>query len=143
MHMPYTCHAHAIKIPCAWHEKQCLNFPHAKPVKNCPGPQRSICAGAPGRRGYWNPKPGDVIVFTDNGTTRTHTGMVYAVDGTYVYTYEGNSSNMCRKRSYLLTSTYIYGYIRPAYADASGEDATTTPVTAEIVLAPLGRKAGQ
>lgn len=72
-----------------------------------------------GRRGYWNPKPGDVIIFTDNGTSRDHTGMVYAVDGTYVYTYEGNSSNMCRKRSYLLTSSYIYGYVRPAYKEAA------------------------
>ena len=42
--------------------------------------------------------------------------MVYAADGTTVYTYEGNSANMCRKRSYLLTSAYIYGYVRPAYA---------------------------
>ena len=71
-----------------------------------------------GRRGAWTPVPGDVIVFTDDGVCRTHTGMVYAVDETYVYTYEGNSSNMCRKRSYLLTSAYIYGYVRPSYEDA-------------------------
>lgn len=75
-----------------------------------------------GRRGAWTPKPGDVIVFSDNGTSRSHTGMVYAVDKTYVYTIEGNSSNMCRKRSYPLTSTYIWGYVRPNYAAASGGD---------------------
>ncbi len=75
-----------------------------------------------GRRGAWSPKPGDVIVFSDNGSTRTHTGMVYAVDGTYVYTMEGNSANMCRKRSYPLSSTYIYGYVRPNYAAASPDD---------------------
>lgn len=75
-----------------------------------------------GRRGYWNPKPGDVIVFTDDGFLRTHTGMVYAVDGSYVYTIEGNSSNMCRKRSYVLGSAYIYGYVRPAYRDAALPD---------------------
>lgn len=75
-----------------------------------------------GRRGSWTPKAGDVIVFTDNGTVRTHTGMVYAADNTYVYTIEGNSSNMCCKRSYLLTSTYIYGYVRPNYAAASSSD---------------------
>ena len=70
-----------------------------------------------GRRGAWTPKPGDVIIF---GTSiREHTGMVYAVDDTYVYTYEGNSSNMCRKRSYLLTSSYIWGYVRPLYMDAA------------------------
>jgi len=70
-----------------------------------------------GRRDAWTPRPGDVIVFGRN--IREHTGMVYAVDGTYVYTYEGNSSNMCRKRSYLRTSDYIWGYVRPKYADAA------------------------
>lgn len=75
-----------------------------------------------GRRGSWTPKPGDVIVFSDNGSTRTHTGMVYAVDGSYVYTMEGNSGNMCRKRSYLLNSTYVWGYVRPNYSAASPDD---------------------
>lgn len=67
-----------------------------------------------GRRGPWTPRPGDVIVF--GYSTRDHTGMVYAVDDTYVYTYEGNSGDMCRKRSYLLTSPWIWGYVRPDYA---------------------------
>lgn len=89
-------------------------------------------SGSKGRRGAFTPKPGDIIVFTNNGTSRDHTGIVYAVDSTYVYTMEGNSSNMCKKRSYLLTSTYIYGYIRPAYADATGEAATITPVIGEL-----------
>ena len=65
-----------------------------------------------GRSGTaYTPQPGDVIIFTDNGTARSHTGMVYAVDGGYVYTYEGNSGNMARKRSYSLKSSYIYGYV--------------------------------
>lgn len=76
-------------------------------------------SGYKGRRSAWTPKAGDIIVFTDDGTTRTHTGLVYAVDNTYVYTIEGNSGNMCRKRSYLRTSSYIYGYVRPAYAAGS------------------------
>ncbi len=78
-----------------------------------------------GKRGAWTPKPGDVIVFTDDGTTRSHTGLVYAVDGSYVYTIEGNSGNQCRKRSYLKSSTYIYGYVRPRYAD--GPEPEPTP----------------
>lgn len=81
-------------------------------------------ASAKGRRGSWTPKPGDIIDFTQSGK-RVHTGMVYAVDKTYVYTIEGNSSNMCRKRSYLLTDTYIYGYVRPNYAPASDDDPDT------------------
>ena len=76
-----------------------------------------------GRRGAWTPRAGDVIVFTGDGRTRTHTGMVYAADGTYVYTMEGNTSNMCRKRSYLLSSTYIWGYVRPLYGDGEAPDA--------------------
>jgi hypothetical protein len=61
--------------------------------------------------GAYTPQAGDVIVFSDNGSTRTHTGMVYQTDGSTVYTYEGNSGNMARKRSYSLSSTYIYGYV--------------------------------
>lgn len=53
--------------------------------------------------------------------------MVYAVDKTNVYTYEGNTSNMCAKRSYPLTSTYIWGYVRPNYAAASGSDPAPAP----------------
>jgi len=73
-------------------------------------------SGYKGRRGQWTPKPGDVIVFSSDGSTREHTGMVYAVQGGYVYTIEGNSSNRCQKRSYLLTSSWIWGYVRPLYA---------------------------
>ena len=72
-----------------------------------------------GVRQTYKPIAGDIIVFTDDGKTRSHTGMVYACDGTYVYTIEGNSANMCRKRSYKLTSSYIYGWVRPAYAEAT------------------------
>ncbi len=75
--------------------------------------------GKPGP--VYTPKPGDVIVFTDAWKTRDHTGMVYAVDDTTVYTYEGNSGNMARRRSYPLTSAYIYGYAELFLEDA-GED---------------------
>lgn len=92
------------------------------PYIECSQVYNAAPADKKGRRGAWTPKPGDIIVFTDNGTSRSHTGMVYAVDNTYVYTMEGNSSNMCKTRSYPLTSTYIYGYIRPNYADASPND---------------------
>ena len=87
------------------------------PYTSCDQLYDAAPAGYKGRRGAWTPRPGDVIVFSDNGTVRTHTGMVYAADGAYVYTFEGNSANMCRKRSYLLTSAYIWGYVRPLYAD--------------------------
>ena len=84
-----------------------------------------------GRRGAWTPIKGDVIVFSDNGSARSHTGMVYACDGKYVYTIEGNVSNMCAKRSYLLTSTYIWGYVRPDYADADVFDVGETETSGD------------
>ena len=83
-----------------------------------------------GKRGIYYPKPGDIMVFTDNGTVRSHTGMVYACDKKYVYTIEGNSGQMCRKRSYLLTDSYLYGWIRPNYAVEVVESAPVEePVT--------------
>ena len=99
-------------------------------------------AGMKGRRGAWTPKPGDVIVFSDDGSVRTHTGMVYAVDKTTVYVREGNTSNMCRERSYPLTSTYIWGYVRPNYAAASGDESVqpVEPVNpyGAVVFADIG-----
>ena len=93
------------------------------PYYNCGQVWDAAPGSAKFRRGAGIPKPGDIIIFTNNGISRDHTGMVYAVDETYVYTYEGNSSNRCRKRSYLLTDAWIYGYVRPPYAD--GKDYIT------------------
>lgn len=87
------------------------------PYTSCDQLYDAAPIGYKGRRGQWRPRPGDVAVFSDNGSTRTHTGMVYAVDEVYIYTFEGNSANMCRKRSYPLASTYIWGYVRPLYTD--------------------------
>lgn len=110
------------------------------PYVNC----AQVWDAAPGSKKYWSyyqrwtlgkgyrrtyyPQAGDIIVFTDDTKSRSHTGMVYACDKTYVYTIEGNSGNMCRKRSYLLTSSYIYGWIRPNYATASSTEKVTTTV---------------
>ena len=69
------------------------------------------------------PKAGDQIFFK-NDVRICHTGIVYAVDSTKVYTIEGNTSGasgvisngggVCKK-SYKLTSDYIAGYGRPKY----------------------------
>lgn len=85
-----------------------------------------------GSRTNYKPKAGDIIVFTDNKVSRSHTGMVYAVDSTYVYTIEGNSGNMCRKRSYLLTSSYIYGWIRPNYAESSSSSSSSSSTATKV-----------
>lgn len=93
-----------------------------------------------GYRTSYKPVPGDIMVFSSNGTTREHTGMVYAVDDTYVYTIEGNSGNMCRKRSYLLTSSYLYGWVRPNYAAATSASTGTGSAgnTATTVIEQYG-----
>ena len=90
------------------------------------------------------PVPGDVIVFTDAWKTRDHTGVVYAVDGDTVYTYEGNSGNMARKRSYPLTSAYIYGYAELALEqgdDSLAQFQKWLSVTADGTWGPVTKAA--
>lgn len=78
--------------------------------------------------GRWhtsNPKRGDII-FYKNSERICHTGIVYAVDDTYVYTIEGNTSGasgvvsngggVCKKK-YALNYKWIAGYGRPDYGD--------------------------
>lgn len=97
-------------------------------------PDRSYGAGcgysakyykAEGRFFTKDPKPGDQIFFWDAAKTRVaHTGLVYKVSGTKVYTIEGNTSGasgvvangggVCKK-SYKLGYGRIYGYGRPDY----------------------------
>ena len=72
-----------------------------------------------------DPKPGDQIFFWNSAKNDVaHTGIVYKVDDTYVYTIEGNTSSATGvvangggvwKKKYKLTYDRIYGYGRPAY----------------------------
>ena len=74
-------------------------------------------------RFYSTPKVGDQIYFGTKGN-ETHTGIVYKVDGSKVYTIEGNTSGasgvisngggVCKK-SYSLSYAKIVGYGRPNY----------------------------
>ena len=79
-----------------------------------------------------NPQVGDQIFF-NNGTHICHTGIVYKVDGSKVYTIEGNTSGASGvvangggvvKKSYPLSYNKIDGYGRPKYDKSSS--ATTT-----------------
>lgn len=87
-----------------------------------------------------NPKPGDQIFFGTRGH-ESHTGIVYKVDSSRVYTIEGNTSGTAGvvangggvfKKSYALNYTRISGYGRPRYdeepakSEASSSNATTT-----------------
>lgn len=76
---------------------------------------------------YNSPKKGDQIFFKQ-GNTITHTGLVYKVDSSKVYTIEGNTSSASYvvpnggavvKKSYYLNSSYIAGYGRPKYSESN------------------------
>ena len=72
-----------------------------------------------------DPQPGDQIFFySKDKSSISHTGLVYKVDNTKVYTVEGNTSGASgvvsngggvAKKSYSLTYARIAGYGRPDY----------------------------
>lgn len=71
-----------------------------------------------------NPQPGDQIFFGTSQNNVTHTGIVYKVDNSKVYTIEGNTSSAAGvvangggvfKKSYALNYSKIVGYGRPRY----------------------------
>ena len=82
------------------------------------------------------PKPGDQIFFAKSNGTKYHTGLVYAVDDTKVYTIEGNTRSgseivsnggMVCKKEYPLNHENIYAYGRPNYdtePENNGEEET-------------------
>lgn len=86
-----------------------------------------VAKGAYIKRGEGTPKKGDQIFF-NNGTRVCHTGIVYDVDKTYVYTVEGNTSvgsavvangGGVSKKKYALSYNKIDGYGRPPYGTES------------------------
>lgn len=98
-------------------------------------PHGGYGAGCTSSAGYYKqagrffksgPKPGDQIFFTnDGGKSSSHTGIVVAVDGSKVYTIEGNTSSVAgvvanggcvREKSYSLSYDRIYGYGRPDWS---------------------------
>lgn len=73
---------------------------------------------------YSKPAVGDQIFFKNSDGDITHTGLVYDVDKTYVYTIEGNTSSASgvvanggavAKKKYKLSYAKIAGYGRPDY----------------------------
>ena len=71
-----------------------------------------------------NPQIGDQIFFKNANGVICHTGLVYDVDSSKVYTIEGNTSSGCGvvangggvfKKSYSLSYSRIDGYGRPKY----------------------------
>ncbi len=83
---------------------------------------------------HTTPQVGDQILFTsDGGNSCYHTGLVYAVNDTTVYTVEGNTSSASgvvenggavAAKSYSLTYSKIAGYGRPNYDLVEDEEVT-------------------
>lgn len=85
-----------------------------------------------------NPQKGDQIFFTW-GSDVEHTGLVYNVTASYVYTIEGNTNGKDElvpngggvyKKSYALNSSVIYGYGRPNYKLVEDDDKDPDPAPA-------------
>jgi hypothetical protein len=107
-------------------------------------PSKSLGAGCTYSMGYYHkngrlmksPKVGDQIFFNDKKGEPCHTGLVYAVDKTYVYTIEGNTSSVVgvvanggavEKKKYELSYNRIAGYGRPKYDEEVVSKPTTAP----------------
>lgn len=107
-------------------------------------PKNNAGAGCKYMRNYFkskgqlhtNPQPGDVIFFYSNDRSQIqHTGLVYKVDYSKVYTVEGNTSGasgvisngggVCKK-SYSLDYERLAGYGRPAYGSTTVATTTKT-----------------
>lgn len=83
------------------------------------------------------PQPGDQIFFySADGSSISHTGLVYKVDGTYVYTIEGNTSaasgviangGAVARKKYKLTYKRIAGYGRPKYGTQAPAETEKEP----------------
>lgn len=149
-----------------WCFVQAYGLEAALKMTNQPLGKSNCGAGCKYSRNYYKkmnrlfdkPEPGDQIFFWPKdgigGSAIQHTGLVYAMDDTYVYTIEGNTSGangviangggVCKKK-YKLTYNRIAGYGRPKW-DLEGaaepekpvEQTTTTPVEGKIVVKITG-----
>ena len=68
-------------------------------------------------RGDYIPHSGDFIIFDWEGDGEPdHIGIVESCDGKTVYTIEGNSHDVCKRKTYARGSSLIYGYGCPNYS---------------------------
>lgn len=88
-------------------------------------------------RGTYIPSPGDYIAF---GDPLSHSGIVEYVSGDRVYTIEGNSSDMVKRKDYALTDTHVAGYGTISYSGTAPAVvqpvATPTPVVTKAPVIP-------
>ena len=103
-------------------------------------PKKSCGAGCKFSAGYFKDKKqfdnnasvGDQIFFYDSKGEINHTGIVYKVEGGYVYTAEGNSGDEVKTHRYAASNKKIAGYGHPAWkeeAETIADIAPTKPTT--------------
>lgn len=101
-----------------------VNFGLEETLRITCQPEHSLGAGCTYSCAYYaskgrfgkTPQIGSQIFFSaDNGKSCFHTGIVYDVDNTYVYTVEGNTDNAVKKRVYKKDYQQIWGYGYPLY----------------------------
>lgn len=97
------------------------------------------------QKGCWNtsnPKRGDVIFFKDIKGVACHTGIIYQVNSSYVYTIEGNTSSVSGvvangggvfKKKYKISYNKIMGYGRPKYQTISTPEPWQTPFLNKLI----------
>lgn len=107
-------------------------------------PNKSLGAGCTYSANYYknakqfhtSPKAGDQIFFKNSSGSIIHTGLVYKVDSTYVYTIEGNTSSdagvvenggSVNDKKYKLNYNRIAGYGRPKYDEKEKVVVKTKP----------------
>lgn len=122
----------------------------AREFLGCPEPADNCAAGVPylweylKKKGYQvkdksKGQPGDIIFLNGN----KHVGIIFQVkDGKYI-TIEGNKSNKVAKGNYSVTSSTVYGIMRPDYAKVEPkvedpkEDTAADPEPIEKPVADL------
>lgn len=98
-------------------------------------PKKSCGAGCKFSAGYFknkkqfdnNASVGDQIFFYDSKGEINHTGIVYKVEGDYVYTVEGNSGDEVKTHRYAASNKKIAGYGHPAWKEEAETIADTAP----------------
>ena len=90
-----------------------------------------------------NPKVGDQVFFTSNGSI-SHTGIVYEVSGSTIKTIEGNSSDQVSTRSYSLSNSYVDSFGHPWYEEETATEPviSTTKTDEETIWDFLKKKLG-
>lgn len=81
---------------------------------------------------FKSPEIGAQIYFKDSSGSLYHTGIVVGYDDNYVFTVEGNSSDMVQRKSYKLTDSKIDSYGVPDFDSLNIEDARSRIYEIEI-----------